>query len=245
MEATISTYRDEFTRKSQISREQKARLEFEFYNRERKEDAADKAEQRKEDEAFEYIQIVLATQEDIADFGVKLDTYDTATVEALMQNERELTAVREERENMLLEAHTLPDGRRVFKTRDGKHVFDENGQEVKPEEVRPEQIDDRKPRWEAFDAITERQTRLVQERGDLLEYQGKLDKARERLDDPKLSKGQLDALDKELGQSMPDRVRTNLGEKAPASEADASMANKANPSTQAASIQRRDPQLGM
>ena len=85
-----------------------------------------------------------------------------------------------------------------------------NGQEVSAEIIKPEQIADSKPRWEDYLEADDRKKQLEAERGELLEYQDKLDKARERLDDPNLSKSELDALDKELGEAMPDRVRSNM-----------------------------------
>jgi hypothetical protein len=101
-------------------------------------------------------------------------------------------------------------------------VFDESGAELKVDEIDPAQIDDRKPTWEAYSAANDEKLRLERERTQLHEYQDKLDSARERLDDPKLSKNELEALDKELGEAMPDRVRQNAGldPKAPEAPAD-------------------------
>ena len=210
MEPILETlWKLEFARKAAISREQEQRLIKEL-NFKRQTEEREEKEKRDEERFERVVEQMFATASDIANITATLDSYDTAAVEALMQNEADLKAVREKIDEMLLEAHTLPDGRKVFKTRDGKHVFDESGAELKADEIDPKRIDDRKPRWEDFQDARKEEQRLEQERDDLHEYQGKLDKARDRLDDPNLTKKELDALDKELGNTMPDRVRANL-----------------------------------
>ena len=75
--------------------------------REHKEHLEDKA-----DEAFlEFAtSVILATQAEIEAFQVKLDTYDEATVKALMINQEALDAVNAEILDMLSRAHKLDDG---------------------------------------------------------------------------------------------------------------------------------------
>ena len=121
-----SLWRYEFERRAAVSEEQRTRLAFELQQRKIRET---KKEQEERDERdFAFIQMmVLATESQIAEFTVKLDRYDAATVEALMQNEVDLKAVQERLDHMLMEAHELPTGERVFKTRDGTRVFDQNG----------------------------------------------------------------------------------------------------------------------
>lgn len=212
-----TAWRLEFARKAAISRELEDRLRDEKARRDKRE--KELADNRRENaEIADLIVAVLASEAEIEAFKVKLDIYDAATVDALMQNEEELTAVRERIQDMLLEAHTLPDGRRVFKTRDGQRVFDEHGTEMKAEEIDPRSIDDRKTRWEDWQEIRAKETALVEERGELLAYQQKLDEARERVDDPELTKNELDALDKEHADAMPERVRRLAGEHAPERE---------------------------
>ncbi|MEL6933399.1 MAG: hypothetical protein AAFO17_09940 [Pseudomonadota bacterium] len=74
------------------------------------------------------------------------------TVEALISNQEALDAVKERIDVILMRAHALEDGRRVFKTEDGTQVFDQFGEEVGPEVIAPEDIDDSAPRWEDFKA---------------------------------------------------------------------------------------------
>lgn len=214
--------RFEFARRAEISAELRQRLLMEMNARVRVEQdkTARETERRRDTEFVMALQGALAPPQKIADFTVKLDRYDTATVHALMDNERDLLDVREKIDTMLMKAHVLPDGRRVFKTEDGKRVFDELGVELKADEVTPESIADDKPKWERFFGVRKEERRLVEERKDLVDYQEKLDRARERTKDPKLTEDELSALDKELGQSMPERVRKLSGEQKPDQQRD-------------------------
>lgn len=153
----------------------------------------------------------LRLPEAISEFRVQLDDYDTVTVEALMENQAAIDAVQERIEAMLQDAHILPDGRRVFKTKDGMRVFDEHGQELPPEIIDPMTIDDMKPRWESFSADMNEWERLMQEREQLHDYQAKLDDARERLDSGEITQDELDKLKTVLAEDVPVAVREKLG----------------------------------
>jgi len=164
-------------------------------------------ERRRDRERAEQFEAALATPVQITAFKARLDTYDTATVEALMNNEHQLRDVRERIQNMLLEAHVLPDGRRVFRTRDGKQVFDEFGKELGPDTIRAGDIDGRKPAWEDFRGLQETEVKLEDERKQLQDYQQKLDDARTKANEGNLTNDDLDRMDKELEKSMPKAVR--------------------------------------
>lgn len=116
-------------------------------------------------------------------------------------------------------AHTLPDGRRVFKTGDGSKVFDEHGREVAPETLDPKAIDGQRPKWETFRDAKLEDVRLTTERQDLLVYQGKLDRTRDGLDKGGLSERDLERMQNDLASAMPDRVRRKLDADDPAAPA--------------------------
>lgn len=209
--------KEAFARYAAISRELREKLrdeadrtKFLDHQKERREND----ERQLEEQQFEsFVQmVVLATEPQIAAFAVKLDRYDAATVEALMQNEQEIREVRERIETMLKQAHQLPDGRRVFKSLDGKRVFDENGHEVSAEEVQPGQISDAQPRFEPYWEERKHEKVLVQERDDLHDFQRKLDAARDETDRPDLTKDELDALEKDIDDATPQRVRALAGD---------------------------------
>jgi len=193
----------EFARSAMFDRIERERR----YNAELRRRIEAPEERRRERERVEQFEAALVTAGQITTFKARLDTYDTATVEALMNNESQLRDVRERIQTMLLEAHVLPDGRRVFRTRDGKQVFDEHGQEVGPDTLKADAIDPRKPVWEDYLLERTEEERLAQERRALQEYQQKLDDARTKVNEGNLTKDDLDQLDKDLDKAMPGAVR--------------------------------------
>lgn len=205
MDLRAETYaiRAEFARNAALDQRDRERANEEHRKRVQKE----RDEVIKEREELEFFEAVLATPTQIEAFSIKLDRYDTATVEALMNNEVQLQEVRKHVEKMLLEAHVLPDGRRVFRTRDGKQVFDETGKEVSADTIRPDVIDEKKPVWEDYQAGRQREAKLNEERTELQEYQKKLDDARTRVKEGDLTESELDRMDKDLEKSMPKAVR--------------------------------------
>ncbi|WP_299870691.1 hypothetical protein [uncultured Hoeflea sp.] len=168
--------------------------------RQRKERVEDNAEQEMIDIA---ITTVIATTEQIADFHLKLDKYDEMTVEALMRNEKALQFIRTQMDALLVRAYVLEDGRRVFKTQDGKSVFDENGAEVGRDTIEPESIPDVAPRWEEFDTLRQQEQALIDQQNQLIEFQDKLDEARELSSEDGFTKGELEELEADLESGMP------------------------------------------
>jgi hypothetical protein len=153
--------------------------------------------------------VAIASDVQIKEFKVKLDTYDGATVQALMENQELLDAVRSRLDAMLSQAHVLEDGRRVFKTEDGTQVFDEHGAEVGQDEIDPMMIGDDRPTWEAYSEGIEQEAALTAERTQILKFQEETDSARERVDGGEISEAELAELDAELLEMMPDAVRVH------------------------------------
>lgn len=205
-----SGIRDEIYRREQLAR-------FEAREREKRKKEERELELR-DMEMLALVQMAFASPEQVADFKLRLDDYDAKTVEALMENEEALKLVREKMEIMLGEAEVLPDGRRVFKTKDGQRVFDEHGQEVSRDVIDPNSISNKKPLWETFRDARLEEHRLTEEREGLLDYQDKLDAARERLDKGEITTKELDALKGDLEKSMPDAVRAKVGNDRPEAE---------------------------
>lgn len=109
-------------------------------------DLRERREQQDEIEAdeAEFVDMALSivSAEVIADFRVELDTYDEATTAALQDVVERLDIAQQRVDDILEQAHVLPDGRRVFKTKDGLRVFDEHGVELAPSEIDPDEIAD-------------------------------------------------------------------------------------------------------
>lgn len=164
------------------------------------------------DDETEFLDMAMAivSSSEIDAFKVDLDRYDTATVEALQENQIELAAVRERMDQLLGQAHVLPDGRRVFKTQDGLRVFDEHGIEVEAATIDPDAIEDSHPRWEQYKPEFDRANELIAQQTEQLQYQSKLDDARERFDAGKLTRTEFDELRDELKADMPQAVRAKI-----------------------------------
>lgn len=203
----LPSFRQEFAKRAEWRREEERRIANQI--REGEKDKKREREHEQEDQVLmDWALAELASEADIAAFTVKIDRHDTATVEALMENEKALERVREELRIMLDKAYVLPDGRRVFKTEDGTRIFDEHGQEVT--DFDPHLIEERRPRWEKFDSANKENKALMEERRQLIEYQERLDTIREDADKDDLTKGELEDLEKRLEEGMPEAVKRQL-----------------------------------
>lgn len=190
-----------------------ALLHQQRFNREQREDRERKQQhEQSQDTTSDLLDLatVIVSADEIADFQITLTEYDAATVAALQANELAIDQVRERLDALLAQAHELPDGRRVFKTRDGLRVFDENGTELDVSVVDPELIADSRPRWEDYQPDWLRLQALEEERVDLLDYQHRLDDARLQLDDGDITREEFDKLRDDLVRDMPEAVRAQL-----------------------------------
>ena len=176
-------------------------------DKERKDQVAEQSEQAFVDFAAS---VIVATEIEIQTFQAKLDTYDEATVIALIENREALDAVRTQLNDMLSRAHVLEDGRRVFKTEDGKRVFDEHGEQLDEAIIHPDTISDDRPTWESYSKSRDLERQLQTERQALIEYQEKLDNARERSNADDFTKEELDDLDAELVDAVPPLVKKHV-----------------------------------
>lgn len=200
------TSRDEFKRSAAWRREQHFMFEKRVKDRKREE-----REDRVESDISDFAgAVMMATDEQIAEFTLQLDHYDEATVKALYENEQALDAVKERIEDMLARAYVLPDGRRVFKTEDGLRVFDENGTELDASVIDPDQIEDYRPRWEAFHPETDLRDSLIKERSEILKFQEHLVDARDRIAEGDLTVDDLDELEAGLKADAPEAVLRHM-----------------------------------
>ncbi|MGX1499834.1 small-conductance mechanosensitive channel [Labrenzia sp. MBR-25] len=159
-----------------------------------------------------------ATDEAIKEFTAKLDRYDEATVMALMENQRQLDEVNAHIEEMLNQAFVMPDGRRVFLTKDRTQAFDEFGNAVSSDELDFNDITPDKPTWEQWLDLAHQRDELTDERRDILEFQDKVDAAREKASSGKITEKELEELDDELAGAVPQSVRRHMPELADAND---------------------------
>ena len=199
--------------------------ELERDRRERQEARKDRQHDDANDAGVVTVAVVLATTEQIDAFNTQLDDTDAALVEALTENCEALRQARARLEEILGRAHRLPDGRAVFRTEDGLRVISETGDDI-TDIIAPDEIDPTRPTWEAFDTVVQEQATLHAEQEDLLDYQRRVDEARDRVADGDLTTDELDDLQAGLEQHMPEAVRSRL--------ADQDLAETPEPATPAA-----------
>lgn len=170
----------------------------------------EKREQREREEREHFEEFLAATAAEVAAFRQELDTYDTATVQALMDNGQALDETRHARERMEASAYRLPDGRLVFKSDDGRHVFDQRGEELSRDTIEPGTIPDTGPRWTAFKNLTDTESKLVQDRQHLHQFQQRLDDARETVSKGGMTADALAKMDAALQRDMPMGIKERL-----------------------------------
>lgn len=185
----------------------------------RREESANKLE---DDILAAATEAVIATQAQIDAFEAKLDSYDIAITEAMIEN-REQTDLLTTRlvetelrlQAMLQQAYILEDGRRVFKSEDGTFVIDEFGENVSREEVDFELVigptaevylKDLNLKRDDLEALTE----LKEERRQLEKAHELVQEKRELLDQGNTPVQDLEDFDAEILDAMPPSARMKI-----------------------------------
>lgn len=137
----------------------------------------------------------------VAAFRVRLDRWDAANMEAILDLQDDLTDAQSQLRRTLAQAFVLPDGRRVFRTEDGLQVFDEHGADVSAA-VDSDSIEAFRPSWEQFQADQAHVREVEAALKKRLELQDRLDQARDDLDAGVLTVDDLDALEAEFDASI-------------------------------------------
>ncbi|MGE3829506.1 MAG: hypothetical protein AB7F76_00810 [Parvibaculaceae bacterium] len=201
---SVKSWKHEFAKSAAYRREQ------EFFAKEvDRRIKEDRKDERIEDDLTELAAIaLLASETDIGEFRARLDAYDAATTEALIENARLREITQAKIDELLGDAYVLPDGRRVFKTKDGR-VIDEHGVEIGADEVDPDLIEDWRPGGEDYILALEEKEKLDQEHAELLEFQERIDEAREEIEADDLTKQDIADIEAELEAAMPMAARKN------------------------------------
>jgi hypothetical protein len=208
------------------------------FNERAKEKREEQIEERKEQEQTAQIEAALASPQQVIEFEHKLEIRETATIETLMNLRKQLDAADKRVNEMLDQAYTLPDGRKVFKTKDGKQVFDQNGEELSSKEIDPEAINDTHTFWEDFKFGIDERTDIQERFEDAQKYQTKLDEAREKLNDGNMTAKEMHSLEADLEKTMPADIASKVHGKGP--DQDSEFARSEPPSaTQQAEISKR------
>ncbi len=169
-----------------------------------------KKAEREEKEHRRFEEAVAATPAQIVCFHQQLDRYDTGVVHALMDNRQALDQAEDALTAIRDNASVLPDGRKVYRSEDGRHVFDDTGNPVGRDVIDPAAIPPAAPTWEQRQAAGQDVHNLTAERHGLLTYQAKVDQARERAGRDGVSQTELQGLGDDLDRAMPDAVRKRL-----------------------------------
>ena len=200
------SWKKDFARSAEYRREQ-ARF---FKEVERKADRKQANDQTEDTVEAATSMVMLAAEADLIEFDAELDDYRTVTVEALIENERQRTAVQAEIDELLAKAYVLEDGRRVFKTRDGLRVFDEHGVELSAEEIDPELIEEWRPVQESYAERRDFQQQLIDEHEQLLTFEGKVEEAMEQRRSGKMTVNDLEDLRDDLNDCAPEAVLSRM-----------------------------------
>jgi len=147
----------------------------------------------------------------------------------------------------------MEDGHRVFLTEDQTQAFDENGTEVTRDEFDFGLVPKNSPTWKTImRARSEKDTLLADykaanvEREQILEFQEKVDAARERVADGKMSNDELDDLGGELSEATPASVKKHTpgfstADNAPKAKAAFDSANLKNASPTTKTVAPAEP----
>jgi len=178
-------------------------------------------QEQAEDEFLDLVaSVILADPIEVEAFKADLDTYDALTIETIMENREILEVLYLERDTALENAYQLDDGTHVFKSEDGIRVFDKEGNKLGTEIVDPNQIPDHHTTHEAWQDIKTKIHKHEMIDQKLLDYQEKLDAARERLDDGELTQDEFDELKDGIEKDMAIEVRRKLPDYDPSQETD-------------------------
>lgn len=138
----------------------------------------------------------------------KLDRMDEASVIALQDIERELRALRREREKMMEQAYRDEQGRRIFMTGDGSAAYYEDGTQVDDETFAliRERLQG-KPTWESWQDLFKRGDELTAERDEIHRHDAARGQLRDDLAQGRISLEEAERRELEIEQALPERSR--------------------------------------
>lgn len=176
----------------------------------------EKGRERKErEEQKRFSEQMEALREQTKQFQEQMDRLDQACAEALLENDEKLRIAREELDRIREHAYeiTMPDGTVAKVYRDGDTVRNDGGEEISQELVKPADVSDDPMQWTHRKEAKETVDRLEQARQHILQYQQKIEVAKERQQAGGLSGEDLEKATAELKRAMPDEVRSKFEER--------------------------------
>lgn len=184
--------------------------------------AAAEQEARERHQAF--INMVMATPEEMAAFDLKLTRLDEASTAALLENEEELRRAQADLDELRGRACeiTLPNGEETKVYRDGSAVRNDDGGFIDREIIRGEDIPAFYPTWQELQAKKAIAQDAKQTYDEIVAYREKVEAAQEEIGDGRVSAARLEELESDLA-NMPAAVSRHYA------QADAAPTNGATP----------------
>lgn len=142
----------------------------------------------------------------------KLGRAETATQAALESAERRLAGAEQDLANMRDRASTLPDGKKVFRGKDG-NVYTEDGRQLTHDERSQVDWKEGAPRFDEFAAKKKEAVQARTDITDLQRYQTDvLGRIRDRMEDEKnpVSKGEFKDFQRDIEDKFPDGTNAKL-----------------------------------
>lgn len=192
-----------------IETKRRRRAEEQFEQR-RRQDEKTRDERERAEDLNDAIAIAYVSDSLISDQLSRIAALQEAVIVALTENQERLEQAQQELNEIQAGAHVLPDGRRVYRTKDGSEVRDEAGAAVDPLVISPGEISLVRPTAEQYETKAAEIERLREERQALFEYQETLDQAEERLSEGEISQAEFDKLKSDLESSMPIALRKQM-----------------------------------
>lgn len=227
---TLRSYRLEFAKRAEERREDQRRVLDRVKQKEEREKKEERDRDIEREALLDTVIVAMVSDTELASFEIENDLYKTTTVEALIENEEKLRLVDEELKTLLDQAYVLPDGRRVFKTKDGTRVFDEHLVEVR--DIDPDEIEDWRPHAERYEGPFKRKLVLTEERENLVEFQKLTDNVDAEIAEAKRNGGmpseRLQELRAKLAEEAPDAVKAKMSRNSPDQDAELAATPKAD-----------------
>lgn len=139
-----------------------------------------------------------------------LDRTEQAADNALSVINQNIESLKENLNSLKEKASSLPDGTKIFKNKDGKAAFTENGRKLSEEEILWVQWRDENPTWEEYKLANESLDETQKNKEKVTHYRDHvLHPAQKKINDPNNppSKEELKEILKTVREEMPDIVK--------------------------------------
>ncbi|MEP2987308.1 MAG: hypothetical protein ABJP08_29070 [Roseibium sp.] len=168
----------------------------------RQKDQKTKAQQ---DDDFDDVVITsMASMENIAAFQKRLDALQQENVERILYLQQQRDILMTQQQQQLDNAFVLDNGERVFRSEDATFVVNESGEMISHEIIDPASIGEQHTFAEDYQRTLHSIDVVNADLGDAITFQQRLEALEERSEQSGLTQTDLDALEAELDDIIPD-----------------------------------------